>query len=314
MTNGLVFRCLVWLLFSGGVTGLAAEGDLLGPRVFTDVFGRAVVAEIVSLTGGEVGLKRSSDGSEFMLSLDRLSDADQAFLADNREQIAARVTPRPETAFTEAARRDFRVLKKNGLALEPVPLRMWTTTRYFLIVYGIPDSAETTMGIIKVTGEQITRRLAGNPVSVLWLGPSNRNSEGPPPVPGSDLKTAKVLPSGVAVIGVDAVARDGARVDAEIEAIARDESPGDPRLFFESYVQRPEAVRAGWRRRIMARVAPYWPGCVYRTNFDRRKADGATQAFLVDREGRPVIVNGQPLEGFVGDVIGYAEKLLAAGP
>ena len=294
-------------------TGVMAGNELLGPRTFTDVFGRSMVSEIVALSDEAVVMKRHPEGTEFSLPLDRLSDADRAFLANNHEKIVALIMPLPETEYTGLLRRDFRVLKKSGLALETVPARMWMRTRYFLIVYGLQDSPESTVGLIKPLGEQITHRFEGRPVSVLWLGPANRNGTNPPPVPEGDLKLAKVLPAGVAIVSVDAVRRDGALVDAEIDAISNEESPGNPRLFFQNYQQRPEAVRAVWRKRILARIPAYWPGCVYRSAFDKRTTNGVTQAFLIDREGRPVTINGLPLEGYFNDVAGYVDKLLADG-
>jgi len=301
------------MMFVALATIAAAADELLGPRTFTDVFGRSIESEIVSLTDETVGLKRYPEGTEFTLPLDRLSDVDRAFLAANRQKIIDRVMPLPETDFTTLLRRDFRVLKRSGLALESVPARQWMRTRYFLIVYGVQDSPEGNATFVKSAGEQITRRFMDKPVSVLWLGPANPNGASPPPIPDGDLRAAKILPAGVAVVGVEAVKRDGGLVDAEIAAIANEESPGEPRLFFQGYQQRSEAVRAVWRKRILARIPAYWPGCVYRFAFDKRTTNGITQAFLVDREGRLVTVNGLPLEGFFNDVAGYADKLLAEG-
>lgn len=306
----VMLGCLLVLV--GGQFGMlhANIDELLGPRSFTDVFGRTVTGEIVALTDDTVGLKRHPDGAEFLLPLDRLADTDREFIEKHREKISARVTPLPETKFTELLRRDFRVLKRSGQALEPVPAAMWAKTKYFLIIYGLHDSPEMTETGIKHMSEEFGKRLKGTSVAVLWLGPSNRNGHKPPPVPESDLKLAKLLPSGVAVVGTDAVVRDGALVDGEIDVIAREESPEDPRLFFQSINGRPEEVRAVWRKRVLGRVAAYWPGCVYREIFDKRTRDGTTRTFIVDREGKPALdAEGRPVEGRFFDVMVAAEAL-----
>ncbi len=292
-----------------------AVGAAVAPtdsRVFTDIFGRSVSAEIISLGEEEIVLRRQADGVAFTVPLDRLSDDDRAFVEVHRTAIVKALTPLPETAFTRALREDFRVLKQSGLALEPVPVEMWRKTRYFVVVYGMADSPEATTGALKHMGEDIVRTLTGRPVAVLWLGPSNSNGVKPPPIPEGDLKVAKVLPAGVAIVGVEAVARDGARVDAEIAAIAREESPADPRLFLASHRGRHEAVRAVWRKRILSRIAVYWPGCVYRWSFDPGSGLATTRSVIVDRNGKPVAgPDGAPLEGRPAAMIAAAATLTA---
>ncbi|MDF3058801.1 MAG: hypothetical protein K0R17_3016 [Rariglobus sp.] len=314
MISRVPFIVLMWLIFTGDARASDSPDALTGPRTFIDVFGRSIEAEIVSLGAMEVVMKRHPDGVEFTLALDRLSDNDREFLAEHREAIVKKLTPLPETAFTTALRKDFRVLKRSGLALEPVPAQLWAKTRYFVMVYGLSDSPEATSGVVRVISEEITRKLAGRPVAVLWLGPSNANGPKPPPIPEGDLKVAKLLPPGVAIVSVEAVARDGELVDAEIEAIARDESPEDPRLFHVSgYRSRHEVVRAVWRKRILSKIAPYWPGCVYRWTFDRPGPGGTARTFIVDREGRPVPgANGAPLEGSTPAMIRAAVSLTDA--
>lgn len=313
MWRPFVFSLLiVWAAGEARADARPFEG---GARTFTDVFGRSLEAEIVLLAADSITLRRLPDGAEFSLPLDRLSDADRDYLEGNRAGIVAWLTPLPETPFVAEARRDFRTLKRGGLALEAIPPHWWTKTRYFVIVYGLADTPEISGIVVKNIGEAITRDLAARQVGVLWIGPSNANGAKPPPVPESDLKMAKLLPAGVAVIGTEAVARDRAKVDAEIMAIARDESPADPALFFRTnYHSRHEAVRAVWRKRIMAGIASYWPGCAYRHDFDRRNVNGPIQAFVVDREGAPVLnAAGEPLEGFALDMIPAAAALTSAG-
>lgn len=311
MITRMMLAVFLWL--AGGQPGVANDHikELIGPRAFTDVFGRTVTGEIVALSKDSIGLRRHPDGTEFSLPLDRLSDADRAMLEDNREQIVAWVTPLPETPFTEVLRKDFRVLKRSGQALEPVPAAMWAKTRHFLIIYGLHDSPEMTESGIKYFGDDFAQKIKGTSVAVLWLGPSNRNGHKPPPIPESDLKLAKVLPTGVAVIGTEAVVRDGAAVDAEIEVIAREESPENPNLFFHGVRGRPEEVRAVWRKRVLARVPAYWPGCVYREVFDKKiRAGVSTQAFIVDREGKPALdKEGRPLEGGMFEMMTAVETL-----
>lgn len=310
MTFRIVILRWAWVLAAAGLTWAHAQAPVSGVRTFTDVFGRSVEAEIVRLDEETIGLRRQPDGSEFTLPLDRLSDADRDYLKENRDRITGWLTPLPETKFTTDVRRDFRMLKRSGLALEPVPPSLWTKTKYFVIIYGLPDSPEMSV-VLKHIGEEMARSVAGKPVGVLWLGPSNPNGDKPPPIPAGDLKVAQVLPPGVAIVGVEAVARDRALVDAAIMAIARDESPEDPRLFFQTnYHARHEAVRAVWRKRIMAEIAVYWPGCVYRGAFDRRGATGVIQAFVVDREGvQAVSAEGKPLEGYAADMLRAAAGL-----
>jgi hypothetical protein len=314
MISRVMLGCLLCLVcgFSGAVHANIKE--LIGPRSFTDVFGRIVTGEIVALSADTIGLRRYPDGAEFSLPLDRLSDADRTFLEDNREKIVEWVTPLAETEFTASLRKDFRVLKRSGQALEPVPARMWAKSKYFLIIYGLHDSSDPADMGLKYFGDDFAKKIKGTSVAVLWLGPSNRNGHKPPPIPESDLKLAKVLPAGVAVIGAEAVVRDGAAVDAEIETIAGEESPENPNLFFQGVGRRPEEVRAVWRKRVLARVPAYWPGCVYREVFDKKIRIGvSTPAFIVDREGKPALdKEGRPLEGGMFEVMTAVETLTRA--
>lgn len=280
---------------------------LAGPRTFTDVFGRSLRAEIVELRPAEVVMRRLPDGSTFTLALDRLSDTDQEFLEKNRAAIVEALTPLPETAFTAELRRDFRVLKRSGLAVEPAPATRWTKTRYFVVVYGMSHTPEASALFAKILGDLITQKIADRPVAILWLGPSNPNGEKPPPLSEGDLKLAQILPREVAVVGVDAVARDGALVDAEIQAIANEESPGNPGLFFQSYPRRHRSVIDLWHARVKTKIASYWPDLVYRPTFQHTQG---RHARVVDREGKPVLdADGRPLEGRLDAMVAAAAAL-----
>lgn len=291
------------LCWAAGAAASRAEG-VSGPRVFTDVFGRSTVAEIVAVSDDTVRLRRQSDGQEFSLPADRLSDADRDYIEKNRAKIDELVTPLPETEFTAALRRDFRVLKASGRALEAPPAEMWKRTRYFLIIYGLADTPETNSGVVKHVTTDVVKRFAGRPAGVLWLGPSGDGTGAQAPIPEGDLKLAKLLPAGFAIIGTDAVARDAAAADEEIGRIAAAESPEDPRRFFQTDLARSPAVWALWRKRIMGRLPAYWPGCVYRTQFDRDIP--GWRMMVVDRDGKPVVDAGK-----YADVVKALEKVLA---
>lgn len=303
------------LVWACAVFANASEVIWDGPREFTDVFGRSLSAEIVGLNDTAVMLKRVADGAEFTLPLDKLSDRDREWIASNREAIHERVTPLPETEFTRALRSDFRVLKRNATGLEVVTERMWMRTRYFLIVYGMPAQAET----VRSLAVELEKGLAGKPVAVLWLGPSDRNGAGPPPVSGSDLKVASWLPPGFAVVSVETVRRDGAIVDAEIEAIgtevARDgemslawsgNRPPQDKLY-AFWRARPIPVREHWKARLAAKLPAYWRDVVFRTPYSE-----GVRVFLVDREGRQVVLGKRTVAGDVREVVQLTEKVLSA--
>ena len=77
-------------LFSGMLIlpGAAKE------RTFTSADGKELTAEIVSATEKDVTVKKSSDGKEYKLPLERLSKADQDFVAAWLEK--AKINMRPE--------------------------------------------------------------------------------------------------------------------------------------------------------------------------------------------------------------------------
>ena len=306
------------------MASLAAQTEsLLGPRSFTDVNGRSVDAEIVSLSPEIIGLKRTPEGTEFQLPLTRLSDADRSFLADNQKEILKRITPLPETEFTTELRRDFRILKKNLLAMEAIPPRQWAQSRYFMVVYGLKLTAEGGAERTRSIGKDITSQVSGVPISVLWLGPSDNSGPNPPPIPESDFKVAQLLPPSFAVVDVAAVRRDRTRIDAELALIATEESAGNPQLFHDLIAKPnrpPEPVLAIWRKRLLAQVPAYWPGCVYHFILDpcvpAESLDGPTlqvrvEACVFDRTGHVVNVNNRPLVGYLPDVIARASLLPA---
>lgn len=320
MSNVPLYAILrrIVLVWACAVFANASEVVPDGPREFTDVFGRKLRAEIVGLNDTAVMLKRVVDGAEFTLPLDKLSDRDREWIASNLEAIHERVTPLPETAFTRALRGDFRVLKQNALGLEAVTERMWMRTRYFLIVYGVPAQAD----VVRSLGVELERGVAGMPVAVLWLGPSDRNGAGPPPVSGSDLKVASWLPPGFAVVSAEAVGRDGAIVDAAIEAIgmevARDDDksvawsadrPPPQDKLHDFWMRRALPVREYWNARLAAKLPAYWPDVVFRTPYSQ-----GVRGFLVDREGRQVVLGKRTVAGEVREVVQLTEKVLSANP
>ena len=67
-------RFLAALLLCAGV--LHAE-----PRTFTDQFGRSITAELISVEGDSIRIRRD-DGQVFTLAASKLTDADQKFIKD----------------------------------------------------------------------------------------------------------------------------------------------------------------------------------------------------------------------------------------
>ena len=61
-------------------TALHAQQPAAAPHTFTSTDGRKLTASIVSKTDTSVTIRRAEDGQEFVLPLDRISAADQAFV------------------------------------------------------------------------------------------------------------------------------------------------------------------------------------------------------------------------------------------
>lgn len=65
---------------------LAPSANVCG-RTFTDVKGREIEAEIVSVIGSTVELKLDKDGKNYQVPLKKLSEADRAFISEWQDQI-----------------------------------------------------------------------------------------------------------------------------------------------------------------------------------------------------------------------------------
>ncbi|MFA6288876.1 MAG: hypothetical protein WC661_15955 [Opitutaceae bacterium] len=113
--NALSFRRLARLVvFTGLFLGLGASGLHAEMRTFTDKQGRSLKAELVSVDGDKVTIKRE-DGQTFVLSLATLSDDDQKSLKDWAAQQAAKPQPLPPGSLVvELSRGVFDTNKKDS--------------------------------------------------------------------------------------------------------------------------------------------------------------------------------------------------------
>lgn len=84
-------------------------------RIWTDRTGRKLDAEYIGFNGGKVEIKRTSDGKTFYVPLERLSDADQAFV---RSQAAGK--PEKSRNAQTPASSDHRKAKERFLP-EAIP-------------------------------------------------------------------------------------------------------------------------------------------------------------------------------------------------
>jgi len=66
-------------------------------RTWTDRGGRKVEADLVAVVNGKVRIKRASDGKNFDVPIDRLSDADQAFVESQAKSNEALAAAREQT-------------------------------------------------------------------------------------------------------------------------------------------------------------------------------------------------------------------------
>ncbi len=85
-------RLLALLVF--GVSLLHAE-----PRTFTDQFGREIIAELISVEGDQIRIRRA-DGQIFTLSASKLTEADQKYI---KTWAAARPESKPEVTVEKSA-------------------------------------------------------------------------------------------------------------------------------------------------------------------------------------------------------------------
>jgi hypothetical protein len=91
------------------------------PRTFTDQFGRSITAELISVDGDQIRIRRD-DGQIFTLSADKLTEADQAFIkewsaahpATAPEKTDVRLIPDPKKIVINLSRAKFssRVITK----------------------------------------------------------------------------------------------------------------------------------------------------------------------------------------------------------
>jgi hypothetical protein len=58
-------------------------------RTWTDRRGRQIEADFLGVAEGNVRIKRSSDNKIFLVPLERLSDADQAFIRSHKSEVVA---------------------------------------------------------------------------------------------------------------------------------------------------------------------------------------------------------------------------------
>ena len=70
------------------------------PRTFTDQFGRSITAELISVEGDSVRIRRD-DGQVFTLAASKLTEADQKFIKDwNATQPGSTAADKPEGKLT----------------------------------------------------------------------------------------------------------------------------------------------------------------------------------------------------------------------
>lgn len=278
----MIFPSRLLLCIGLAVTGYAAAADeVLGPRFFTDVDGRTMSAMVTGLGAQDVRVRRTDDGREFSVPLARLSVLDRRYLEENRERILARFAVLPETDFTRALRKDFLLPDERG-GLGVVPAEAWAKTKWFVVVAGVPEDATLSRAIGQNWGKWAA---SDEEIAVLWVGPAARGAE---PAPEFERKLARELPASVAILGGAALREAFAKERAELKALAEAQAPGRAELFFATWHERTPGERQAWKRRVLARQAPYWPTWVDANLASVANGTEEVLVYICDREGKPV--------------------------
>jgi len=87
MAKLLAIKCLLILAFALTLASSKAEF-----RQWTSADGRTLLAEFVSVSDGNVTIKRRNDGRSFTLPVDKLSEADQTWLKENADKAGIEIS------------------------------------------------------------------------------------------------------------------------------------------------------------------------------------------------------------------------------
>jgi hypothetical protein len=276
-------RVYLWILVAAILASVAraeAVEEVLGPRLFTDVDGRTMMAAVVGLEAKELRVRRTDVGGEFVVPLERLSALDRRYLEENREEIMKRLAVAPETEFTRALRKDFVRADPRSGALGPVPAEAWAKVKWFVLVTGVPEDA----GVSRVVGASWAAWAAEEgSVALLWVGPAVHGAE---PTPEFERRLAGELPANVVLLGGAARREAFAREREELRKIAEEQAPGRAGLFFNAWQERTAGEREEWLRRVLARQAPYWSGWVDASRRVVSAGETGPRIFVCDREGK----------------------------
>jgi hypothetical protein len=121
-----------------------ASASFAANRTWTDRQGRTFVGELIEMEGAEAKIRRSGDEASFVVRVESLSDADQAYL------LRRMVLEQPAEEDTEGATNEFRV-ERFRVTVEgghPTQVRLWVRYNHRIVWEGtasVPGQVDLTI-------------------------------------------------------------------------------------------------------------------------------------------------------------------------